>query len=344
MVATANPLPVSTLATAFGAGLATSVLYASLKGGTALAVPLMALSGLPLVIMALGWGTMAGIVAAVVAMIATGLILGLPAVLSLACLTALPALVSAHQIGLARILDFGPPPAAADAAAPGLPVQGVKEWYPLGRVLAIGATLVAVATVALAVYAGFDPETILPTLSEAFLASMPDAQVGTEEARRQFEPLLRLILAVIPYLMPLTWTLILVFNLWLSAVVVRRSQRLARPWEDLSRVTVPEGLALVFGAAFLGSFLPGALGSIAAVFVGAYMAVYVLIGLAVLHVGTLGIGARGLILGMAYAVLFFFPFLALPLVLLGLLETQLRFRDRKLGGRRPPPMPPPPAG
>lgn len=344
MVATANPLPVSTLATAFGAGLATSVLYASLIGGTALAVPLMALSGLPLIIVALGWGTIAGIVAAVVAMIATGVILSFPAVFSLACLTAAPSLVSAHLIGLARILDFGPAP-AVNGAAPGQAVQGVKEWYPLGRVLAVGATLVAVATVALAVYAGFDPDKILPVLSEAFLASMPEAQVGTEEARRQFEPLLRLILAIVPYLMPLTWTLILVFNLWLGAVVVRRSQRLARPWEELSRVDVPQGLALAFGVAFLGSFIPGAVGSIAAVFVGAYMAVYLLIGLAVLHVGTLGIGARGVILGLAYAVLFFFPFLAMPLVLLGLLETHLRFRDRKFAGRRPPPMPPaPPAG
>ena len=83
------------------------------------------------------------------------------------------------------------------------------------------------------------------------------------------------------------------------------------------------------------SFVPGPLGQVASVFAGALGFALMLIGLAVIHVLTLGTSARVPILVGTYVAIFVLGFPILLLVLLGASETFFHFRARRLRGVPP---------
>lgn len=301
---------------ALGSGLASAVLFASVIAGTTLALPLSMMSALPIVIAALGWGTRAGILASIVAgaVVAAGLT-GLLAAVHLAWI-AFPAVVASHLIGLAR-------------------VEGDHvEWYPLGRVLVASALIMAVLAVIIGSVYGYAPEKMLPPLAGMFaeMSRAPGDTTPIETLRVQYEPVLRLMLRILPVVIPIVWTVVLVLNLWLGAKVVARSDRLARPWEDLSAVRAPGRLGVAYGVAVAGTALPDPIGLFAGPFFGALSAVYTLIGLAVVHNVTRDAGPRPIVLATVYGLLFLIPFAALVPILIGLLDPVFKFRDRRRNG------------
>ncbi|MEJ1158520.1 DUF2232 domain-containing protein [Prosthecomicrobium sp. N25] len=305
---------------ALGSGLASAVLFASLIGGTSLAVPLFALTGLPIAIAALGWGTLAGAIAVVIGGVAITFALSAPAAGSYLLTVAGPVLVLSHLVGLAR----------QDEA-------GRVEWYPLGRVLAAAAILIAAATVVGGIAIGYDQEATTRQVRDAFAGMMDPARVpgGLEQVRAEVEPFVRLSVRLMPILFPAIWTMILVLNLWLGAKVVAKSDRLARPWEDLSAISLPRGADLGFAGALVLSFLPAPAGLVASPFLGAFLSAYTLMGFAVLHHVTRGSGARPIVLATVYGLVFLFTFPALLVALVGFLERFLRFRDRRRKGGPP---------
>jgi hypothetical protein len=313
----------SAILTAIGAGFASAVLYASLIGGTLLAIPLFALSSLPIIIAALGWGTLAGLIAAGTAAIVIGIALAPMVAVIYLLATALPAVVLSHLLGLAQTPD------AATDAAPGV----AQDWFPIGWIIFAGGVIVAVSTVLGGFIVGYDEVETSRSVADSMIALMErDGAGAAAEIRAEIEPFVTLSVRLLPTLFPIMWTVNVLFNLWLGAKVVARSGRLARPWEDLARFQLPRGTGLGLVAAVLLSFLPAPIGLIAAPFAGALLCTFMMLGFAVLHVVTRGLPARGILLGILYLIIFVFTVPAILVAVVGMLEVAFRFRDRRRGG------------
>jgi hypothetical protein len=132
------------------------------------------------------------------------------------------------------------------------------------------------------------------------------------------------------------------FNLWLAGRVVRASDRLKRPWPDLSALTLPPLVVVALAAAVAGSFLPDLPGFVCSVLAASLFTLYAMLGFAVLHMVTRGTAGRGFILAIAYGVVVPFSFFKWPLLamsMLGLAETAFGMRARFASKRGPPGMP-----
>ena len=94
-------------------------------------------------------------------------------------------------------------------------------------------------------------------------------------------------------------------------------------------------VTLAFGIAVAASFIPGYPGLIASGFASAFVFAFMLVGLAIIHSVTRGMGARGFILGAVYgALLVLNPFSGLAIATIGLAEPVSPLR------RKPPSNPP----
>lgn len=301
---------------ALGSGLASAVLFASVIGGTMLAVPLFALTALPIVIVALGWGTFPGLVATAIGAVGIFVAFTGPAAGVFLLQAAGPALLLSHLIGLARH-----------------DVTGV-EWYPVGRVVAGAALAMAAVAVIGGIAFGYDPDEWAARVTDSLVLIYQDQGAGqsADALRAQVTPVAQFMVRLLPVMLPMLWTFILIFNLWLGAKVVARSDRLVRPWEDLAAFELPRGVGLAMAATLLATLAPDPIGAAASPFLGAFLAVYTLLGLAVIHVVTRGSGARPIILATIYGIVFLFSFPALVLVAIGLVEPYWRIRDRRRGG------------
>ena len=301
-----------------GAGMAAALLFGSPIGGTVLAMPLFALTGLPIASAGLGWTPIAGIVAAIVGGAAVFIFLSPLAAGIFLLIFGLPLVWLTRLAGLSR-------------------QEGSDlEWYPLGRILAHAAIAVLLGLAAVGYLIGFDPEPMAAGMVEAltaWLAERPDIEPRPSMA--ELEPFIRFNVAILPYTVAAIMTMIIVVDLWLAEIVTRASGRLARPRQRLCMVSVSTGVALAFPFVLAASFLPFPLGNIAALATGALGFVLMLVGLAVLHAITLGHSARTAILTFTYVVLVVLGFPILLFIALGLVETLLYLRQRRFGGAPP---------
>jgi len=138
------------------------------------------------------------------------------------------------------------------------------------------------------------------------------------------------IMRYVPVMMAAWTVLTLCANLWLAGRLVLISHLLARPWPNVpDTLRLPRILALVFAAALAASFAPGALGVCSASVAAAFGAAFALQGLGALHAMTRGASARGLILGVAYALLLvLLPWPLLLAAALGLVDCLARLPRR----------------
>jgi hypothetical protein len=124
---------------------------------------------------------------------------------------------------------------------------------------------------------------------------------------------------------------VMVANLWLAARIVRKSDRLRRPWEPMPEAAgLPAFFGLVLLVALALSFGDSALALAAGAFSGAFAMAFAILGFATLHVITRGNPARGLLLGTLYAATFVFSLPLLPLALLGIADSITGVRRRRL--------------
>jgi len=307
---------VQTILIGLGAGLAAALLFLAPLGGSFLAMPLFILTGLPLAIAGLGWGPIAGVVAAVAGAVIIFAIVP----------TSLTALVfvlvfAVPVVWLTRLIGF-----SREGAT------GGREWYPTGRILLHATLVVSLCLVAVGFLIGYQRAAMVKDATDALLAWLaaagPDATVPTAA---EIAPVMGLYVALLPLLVGLMVVAITVFDLWLAALVARASGRILRPAERLWTVLLPNEILIGVAVAGVLAFLPGAFGEIASVFAGAFACGLVLVGLAVLHAVTVGTGGRAAILTLAYVLILFS---GLPIVLFALLgagETFLHLRARRIG-------------
>jgi hypothetical protein len=302
-----------------GAGLAAALLFASPIGGTSLALPLFAVTAMPIGIAGLGWTSLAGVVAAIAGSAAILATVSPLAAAVFLLVFAAPMAWLAYLAGLRRQIGDD------------------QQWFPLGRLLVHAAGAAAIGLLLIGYLVGFHPERMVSEMTDAlseWLAARPD--LDPVPTRDEIEPFVRLNVAFMPYSVAALALVILVFNLWLAGVVTRTSGRLSRPRERLWTATLPVGVALAFVVALTASLLPFPLGDIAALAAGAFGGAFLLFGLAVLHALTIGTRGRAALLTMNYIILFLLGFTAILVIALGIAETFLHLRAKRFGGAPPP--------
>jgi len=301
-----------------GAGLAAALLFGSPIGGTSLAFPLFAMTGMPIAIAGLGWTPIAGAVSAVAGSVAVFAVISPLAAGIFLFLFAAPMAWLTYLAGLSR------------------PSGDAQEWYPLGRLLLNAVASVTIGLLIVGYLVGFNPEQMAGDITDAlteWLSSRPDLE--PVPTRDEIEPFVRLNVALLPYTLAMLTLVVLVVNLWAAGLVTRTSGRLARPRERLWTVSLSINAALVFVVASLASFLPFPLGDAAALGAGALGGAFLLLGLAVLHALTIGVNGRGLLLTINYVALALLGFTAVVIIALGLAETFLHLRARRFRGAPP---------
>ena len=291
-----------------GAGAAAALLFASVASGSIAAVILFYLAPLPIAIAALGWGHLSGLIAAAVATTVV-------AVLSGIFFLAVPVIAfGAWWLGYLALL-------ARPASNGG---GGALEWYPPGR-LVLWAALLGTLVVAAAVpNFGTDQESLQAALRKTYERILRD------------QALIDVLVVAVPPAAAVFSTITNLFNLWLAARIVRISGRLARPWPDLAALSLPPLSAGLLAAAIAASFLPDLLGVLFGAFAASLLMAFAVLGFAVLHAITRGMGSRTIILAGVYGLTIVFGWPVVAMSLLGLAEIVLNIRGRVARKRGPP--------
>ena len=300
---------------AIAAGFASALAFASLIGGSPMALPVFAGAPLPLMVAGLAFGPVAAAIGGGVAIVTLQLGFGTPAALFELGAMAVPAVVLTHLAGRSTT------------------VGGVERWYPIGALVTATAVLMAVATLAGAVAIGFDVEATTREVVAQFRHAL--AEGGTAPADLpeavSLEPFVRASVRLMPAFFPAFWTLVLMLDLAIAARLARRLAGFARPVEDVAMMTPPLAVGMVFAAGFAGAFLPGSLGILAAIAAGAAFAPLFLVGMGVLTVVTRGSDMRWILRATAYGLVLLFPIAALVMALVGLTDSFVSLRRGRPG-------------
>lgn len=299
------------------AGVASALLFGTLASGTLLSVPLFYLSPLPILLGALGWSHLAGLIAAVTAALLLGAFFTSTFFLAFLLGVGLPAWWIGYLSLLARPIGGAP---------------GGLEWYPTGK-LTIWIALVAGLVAVLLVFSiATDADELRNRLRRALEPMLTggsrgrDSGAGTSGVVRNFLDAPELIL---PPALAVMTTLVGSLLLYLAGRIVRASGRLRRPWPELKAMrfppSAPVAVALVLAGALLLSGVPQI---VAAIFAAALLTASALLGLAVLHAITRNVNGRGMLLGSCYGAMFVFGWPVLLAAMLGLADMALDFRGR----------------
>ena len=160
--------------------------------------------------------------------------------------------------------------------------------------------------------------------------------------RKSYESILRdpavidLLVIAVPPAAAVFATITNLVNLWLAARAVKVSGRLDRPWPDLSALTLPASASALLDAAVAGSFLPDLAGVLAGALAASLLMAYAVLGFAVLHAITRGMGSRTVLLAGTYAAAVVLGWPVLAMTILGLADTVFDFRRRVASKRGPP--------
>jgi len=291
-----------------GAGAAAALLFASVVSGSLAAVFLFYLAPLPIMIAALGWSHLAGLIAAASATAVVGVLSGV-------FLIAVPVIAfGAWWLGYLAMLARPATNGGGD----------VLEWYPVGR-LVLWAAVIGTLIVAAAVpNFGMDQESLQAALRKTYERILRD------------QALIDVLVVAVPPAAAIFSTITSVFNLWLAARVVKISGRLKRPWPDLAALALPPSTSALLAATIAGSFLPDLAGVLSGVFAASLLMAFAILGFAVLHAITRGMRARIVTLTGLYAAAAVFGWPVLAVALLGLAESILNIRSRVARKRGPP--------
>ena len=303
------------------AGAATALLFASVASGSALSVPLFYLAPLPILIAAMGWSHWAALIAALVA--AAGLAAVFGSLFFIAFLIGIG--LPAWWLGYLALL-------ARPTATP-----GGLEWYPIGHLVFWAAIIGAGIVIAGILTLGTDLDNFRASLRSA-LERMLNIQAREPSNPADTAPqsrLLDILVAVLPPAAAVLATITNVVNLWLAERIVKVSGRLRRAPSDLSAMKFPVYAPALAAVAVAASFLSGIVGISAGVFVASLLMAYAILGFAVLHMITRGMGSRPFTLGSTYVAVLIFGWPVLVMSLLGLADSAFDLRGRATRRRGP---------
>ncbi len=337
---------VQNLVVAIGAGLAAALLFIIPVKGSMMAMMLAMFAPLPIMIAGLAFNPTTALFAALAGMAGTAIVLHPFPAIVFGLWAAIPAWWLTRLAWLAR--------PAGEGETPG---PDGMVWYPTGRLVAWGAVFGAAATLAIIVagvmrfgtYAEFMAATAkaLTGMFEQLLKSSNAPKIPQGMSPADLAAFF--LRSILPQLA--AWgCLMLAFNLWLGGRIAVASQRLKRPWPDVTmELRLPQAVAIVLALALAASLTTGLVRMIAAIVVAATGMAFALQGFAVMHVVSRGLRNRTMHLTLIYMLNFFmFP---VPLILTALVGIADSFFDLRKRFGKPPaqppqqrsPWPPPPA-
>lgn len=300
-----------------GAGIASALLFAALSSGSALSIGLFYLAPLPIMLAGVGWSHVAALVAVATAATGLGAGVGFWFLVAHLSIVGIPAYLLSHLAMLGR-------PA----------VNGELEWYPVGRIV-LWSAIIAVGTTALTIPAfGYDIETYRATLRQVFerllriQLEIPQGQElklpnGADAGR-----VLDLFVFVVPPMAAALTMVTNLANLWFAGRIARASNRLKRPWPDLSATMFPGMTPVLLLGAMVLTFLGSLVGMMAGVLTACLLTAYAIMGLAVMHAITRRLAARGMVLGVVWLMVLGLGWPAVALALIGLADGLFDLRGK----------------
>jgi hypothetical protein len=312
------------------AGAAATLLFASIASGSMFSFLLFYLAPLPILIAAIGWSHVAGLVASLSAAAALAAVFGSTFFVAFLIGIGLPAWWLGYLTLLAR-------PGATDLGA-------AVEWYPPGRLILWAALLAAAVVTAGVLNLGTDADDFRAGLKRAFERLFRIDTGGPAGGRMQIPGVgdagrvMDFLVAAFPPIASVVAMITSLVNLWLAARIAKVSGRLRRPWPDLAAIGFPPLASALLVGAIAGSFLSGLIGIIAGVFAATLLMAFAILGFAILHKITNGMNGRSFMLAGIYAAVGVFGWPVLVMMLLGLTDSFLDLRAR-VAARRGPPSP-----
>lgn len=300
------------------AGFATALMSGLLTPGVAPAVFLSLLAPAPLFIAGFGWHPLVAALGGLFAALIAHFAIGWPASLMISGMIALPVFV---LTALSERLF---------SAYSGRPE---KDGVDLGRlavtlILYLGIAGVSVALIFEPDYAQLEAR-IRRAVEAVFVLAgldraMPNA--GKADLARLFE----IMTAIMLPLSALISLATLVISGTLGLQIADRAGRMTFVRPDFRRFRLPGGALILLGIAFIVSMRGGYVGLLGEIVALGLAFSYLLQGLAVLHVRTLGMGARALVLAAIWGTLVVFAFPAIVLIGIGMADHLLDFRKGRL--------------
>jgi len=310
------------------AGLASAMMFASLASGAMISLALFYLAPLPLMVVALGWGSRTGLIGGIAAVIGLGVFISPIYMLAYAGMVALPALWLGHLALLARASD--------DADAPnGYTPSTTLDWYPVGRLLVWTAGFAALTTTGALLTLGTDEATIKAVMRQSLTHVSDLANQGGLPPNPTRDAVIDALVSIAPAAAALVAMLTLTVNLWLAAKIARTSQLLKRPWPDLRTTELPQPVLAALAIALILCFFGGLTSLIAKIVSAALLLAYGMTGFAVLHTVSQSMAGRSFMLGGLYALTLFIGWPLLGAIVLGLADAAFGIRRRywrKQGG------------
>lgn len=270
------------------------------------------LAPVPLYLVGLGQGVRACWGAGVVALIVSGLVGGLPWMLTILMMLVAPVCILVQQALRSRPGD-----------------GGTVEWYPPG-LLVLWLTLLGVVwlTMTIGVIATESgslgaQDVMIENLRPLVAQTLPDVEA------EQIDRILTIAIAWAPGFSTVAWmTIMLAFNGVLAEGLLLRFGRALRPAPDIAALRLPTWTVWALGATLLVAFLgSGGLAYIARNLALVLMVPYVFAGLAVVHMLCRRFAAGGVILAFFYAALIVWAaVLPLGLAVLGMIDHWVNLR------------------
>ena len=304
-------------------GLIAALLFLSPIPLGGLGMILSSFTALPLFVVALGFGTTAGIISGVIAAIIVGVFFGPLGAFSVIAATLAPALWIGHSAGLSR------------------DDTGTVEWFPISGLLLRLAAISAAIVIVIGVFSSYSTQWATDqatTIMKQFVQIQSEANNGLPVlSDEQIASRAADIAIMVPFMMPVSLLFLMVINLRLAERFVRARGWMLRPKDYLpAAVQLPPLAAAILGVSVVGSFMSNELGLIAKVIAGAFGGAFLLVGLATVHFITRGVAARSFLLPLTYVALFLSRIIAPAMAIIGVAETLFRLRDRFAAGQQKP--------
>jgi len=268
-----------------------------------------ALSALPILIVGLGWGNIAVIIAVITAGIVGAVgqspYFGLFAVL----LALVPAWLS-HLANLAR--------PASELGGP----EHLTAWYPLSDIMLHLCGLAAVVIVIAGAVMGYSADLVgqvVDVYTTAMNQQQPELQLNPDVIGKTKS----LMLYAIPLVWGMIWVMMLLAAYYMAIRIVATSGRNLRPREDIpSALRMNRNAIFVFLAAVVAMFFGGIPALVGAALLGAFGAGFIASGFASLHYHTRGKDWRIPVLILCYLTSLMLTVPLFIILVLGLYDTR----------------------
>lgn len=300
------------------AGLGTALMSGLLTPGVAPVIFLSLLAPAPLFIAGFGWHPLVAALGGLLAALIVNLFVGTPAALAVAGMFALPA----FALTLLAERQFGNYAGRPD-----------KDGIDLGRMAVTLVLYLAIAGVAATMivepdYAALERRIRRTVEVVAGMMGLGQGLPGTD--KQDLSKLFDLMASIMLPASVLISLVTVVISGTLGLQIADRAGRLVFVRPDFRRFRLPGGALILMGIAFLVALRGGYVGLLGEIVALGLAFAFMLQGLAVLHVRTIGVGARGLILSASWASIIVFTFPALVFIGIGMADHLIDFRRGRL--------------